>query len=146
MTETPAPVRILFVCTGNTCRSPMAAALFNAAGPVRARAESAGLAARDGEPMSSRAREVLAELGIAAADFRSRRITDAAATAADLIVGLTAAHCREIVRKFPQCADKTIPLAADGDVPDPFGGDAAVYRRCLEQMRPAVLRLAERFN
>ena len=133
---------LLFVCTGNTCRSPMAELLFNAVAPEGVRAMSAGLSAFAGAPLSDAAATVLAERGISGGDFRSRPLTSSLAAEAAVIVAMTAAHRREIVRRFPQCADKTVTLLADGDVPDPFGGDVAVYRRCLERMLPAVRKLA----
>ena len=135
-------MKILFVCTGNTCRSPMAELLFNAVAPAGVRAESAGLAAVAGSPLNDAAKTVLAERNISGRGFRSRPLSAPLAAAATMIVGMTAAHCREIVSRFPECADKTATLLADGDVPDPFGGDAAVYRRCLERMLPAVQKLA----
>ena len=147
MTEPRKNAKILFVCTGNTCRSPMAELLFNSVAPTGVRAESAGLAAFPGVPMSAAARQVLAERNISECGFRSRPLTAPLAAAATRIVGMTAAHCREIVSRFPDCAAKTVILLPDGgDVPDPFGGDAAAYRRCLERMLPAVRKLAAEFE
>ena len=146
MTDSRKNVSILFVCTGNTCRSPMAELLFNAVAPAGVRASSAGLAAVAGAPLSGAAKTVLAERNISDRGFRSRPLSAPLAEAATMIVGMTAAHCREIVRRYPECAAKTATLLADGDVPDPFGGDAAVYRRCLEQMLPAVRKLAAGFQ
>ena len=64
-----------------------------------------------------------------------------------MIIGMSSSHCREIIRRFPECAPKVTKLldfTVGGDVADPFGGDESVYRRCLEQMIPALEAIAKK--
>ncbi|MCI5778513.1 MAG: low molecular weight protein arginine phosphatase [Lentisphaeria bacterium] len=128
----------------------MAEAYFNAVpAPAGVRAESAGLCASAGAPMSAAARRVLAERGIDGGGFRSRPLTAELAAAADIIVGMTHAHCRETAARFPECAKRTTALPdlpGGGDITDPFGGDEETYRRCLDRMIPALEALAEKIK
>lgn len=149
--------QVLFVCTGNTCRSPMAAAAFRhiceRAG-VAAVAESAGLAAAAGEPMSPQAAFALQLRGVRTeGKHRSRALTAALVDAADVVVVMTAEHLRAARGRYPAAADKLLLLLsftaasagqAAADVADPFGGESETYVGCLEMMWPALEQLAER--
>lgn len=149
------PRRILFVCTGNTCRSPMAAALLNdlsrprelcsmSAGEDGPRfvATSAGLYATDGAPITPMAAAALAEAGVVATPIndytahRARTVTAAMMAAADEVVAMTGMHAMELLLRFPEHAAKigTLPL----DIPDPYGGDAVRYRDCLQLLLHAI--------
>ena len=154
--NTDVPRKVLFVCTGNTCRSPMAAALLNemsrpreicsASGELcaapRYTATSAGLYAREGDPITPAAADALRESGIPPRpdnDYtahRARLVNAALVAEADEIVGLTASHAMQLLMRFPEAASKirTLPM----DISDPFGGDAEVYRTCLAQLRYAL--------
>ena len=134
--------RILFVCTGNTCRSPMAAALFNHIYMDDERyALSAGLAA-DGSPISEHACEVLMERGVLPTkendypNHVSRPADGALAASADMIIGLTASHATALMLRYPEFATKIYALPAD--IPDPYGGSIDDYRRCLEKIEKAL--------
>jgi len=151
-----APRKILFVCTGNTCRSPMAAALLNdlarpreicsACGELcvtpQYAASSAGLYANAGDPITPAAAEALREAGVVSRpdndylSHRARPVSAALVAEADEIVGLTASHAMQLLLRFPEAASKirTLPI----DIPDPFGGTADTYRECLAQLRCAL--------
>ena len=130
--------KLVFVCTGNTCRSPMAAALYNHLfenGEFAA--SSAGLYA-DGSPISEKAADALMERGVLPTpsnDYRrhvSRNLDEKIVSEADLIVGISGSHAMEIMLRYPAYASKIAVLSED--VPDPYGGDASVYRACLDML------------
>src|SRR5512145_1857297 len=144
--------RILFVCTGNTCRSPLAAAVARArlAGqPFEA--HSAGTSAVDGESASALAARVAADAGLDLGDHRARAVTREMVDDAVLVLAMTRAHAEALRRLAPEAGARVHELcdyagsSMAGGVTDPAGGDLATYRRCLEQIRVLVDRSLERF-
>ena len=139
---------VLFVCTGNTCRSPLAEAWFNKysadAGLQGFYGSSAGLYAQEGSGASAHSRMAALENGVSLENFRSRQLTYEMVKDAVLIVGLTDAHCRKIASAVPEAAEKVKSLmqfAGGGDVADPYGGSIEEYRRAFEQIRLGVENL-----
>jgi protein-tyrosine phosphatase len=137
-------MRIVFVCTGNICRSPMAEAiareaLVRSGQPIEV--ESAGIAAIDGIPASEGARAVAAEHGLDLSAHRARRLTAALAASADLVVAMTAGQATAAeVFGAPH-------VVMIGPVPDPFGSGLDAYREMfslLAELVPGVLGLARR--
>lgn len=153
--QTPAR-RILFVCTGNTCRSPMAAALLNhmvrphevctaradSSEPPALVAASAGLYAADGAPITPAAARALQAAGVvpvAANDYtahRARTVTADMMEQADEVIAMSARHAMELMLRFPEHTAKieTFPM----DIADPYGGDDATYRACLDMLSYAI--------
>lgn len=133
--------RILFVCSGNTCRSPLAAVLGRAVAADHAvglEVASAGISAVDGAPASGHAQTVAVALGGSLADHRSARVSAGMLAAADLVLTMTAAHRDALLAEWPAMADRVLTLGeAAGfhqDVADPYGGSYEDYERTAAEL------------
>ena len=140
-------VEILFVCSGNTCRSAMAEALLREMveeTDIRdVTASSAGVYAMGGEPASFGAMCAMDALGADLSSHRATQLTRGQIENADLILCMGQSHMRAVTSLCPEAAQKTrllMDFAAglQEDVQDPFGGDEAVYAACADQLCLAV--------
>lgn len=139
---------IIFICTGNTCRSPMAEGLFRAHGgeeQTGLAAASAGLFTQDGLPASDNAVTAAKELGADISAHRSRMLTHEMAQSARYLVCMTGAHYDRVCELFPDCADKVFTLT-QRDVSDPFGGDLETYRRAAAEIDEGVRSIIGRLS
>ncbi len=143
--------RVLFVCAGNTCRSPMAAALaarLTRAGGLDWSVASAGLSAEDGAPMAEAARRVLAARGLDGAGHRARRADEGLIAAADRVYAMTRAQKYALAARFPAHAGKISVLreaaGLGGDVEDPIGRPDAAYEACAASLEEALTVLTRR--
>lgn len=146
----------LFVCSGNTCRSPMAAAIANAEiaarlrvsidalQTVNARAMSAGVSARVGEPLTAEAQDALRSLSVPFAPHAARNLTPELAQEAEIIFCMTRAQRETLVKMLPAVANKTHCLDEQTDVGDPIGKGMEAYLNCARRIHYLVrLRLDE---
>lgn len=137
--------RILFVCTGNTCRSPMAECLFRAMADDRWQVSSAGICALSGAPASDGAQRAMQRRGLSLASHRSQAVTPALLSPADLIVGMSHAHIQQLRMLYPNCS--TPMLALDNPpVSDPYGGDDAAYERAAQAIERQLPQLLHKKN
>jgi protein-tyrosine-phosphatase len=146
----------LFVCSGNTCRSPMAAAIANAEiatrfqipfanlETVNARALSAGVSARVGAPLTPEAQEVLRSLNVPVSPHAASNLTVELAQQAEVIFCMTSAHRKAVIEMVPSVAWKTYCLDPEADLEDPIGMGLSVYLSCARRIQELVkLRLDE---
>jgi len=141
-------VNVVFLCTGNTCRSPLAAALASRSWGDIAVFSSAGLHAAPGEPASDGARAVAAEMGADLSDHRSRPVDAQVLAEADWVIGMTRAHAAIFRSRYGDRFHGSIGIlgepgvdltgcetsGAAEDVADPFGGELEGYRAIGSQI------------
>lgn len=148
--------KVIFVCTANVCRSPMAEAIFNALAEERGvpwRAESAGVRALVGEGISPRAGAALEELGVFATDHRARQADTHMLEEADLVLAMTREHADYLCRLSTPASAKVHTLATfaagtviGGDVPDPYGQSMIAHRASVRQLLSYLDALTKRMR
>lgn len=143
-------MNILFVCTGNTCRSPMAEGIFKKMLADKLGCEIAGLSDRriviqsagtmgiSGMPASREAIEVCRKRGIDIADHASKGLTPELLHSADHIFTMAGHHLDSIRSMTPTGTRRALPLDADGDISDPIGGTVDDYERTAERISQAL--------
>jgi protein-tyrosine phosphatase len=140
-------INILLVCTGNTCRSPMAECLLrkrladtlncdlNELSNVGITVTSAGVAAMPGARASSQAVETMRDYSIDLGGHSSQPVTERLVQNADLILTMTEGHRQALLAQFPAAVNRTYTVArGTGDISDPIGLPVDFYRRCAAQI------------
>lgn len=148
--------KMVFVCTGNTCRSPMAKGLFesllakmHASAVEKWEVLTAGTWALPGEPATRHAAQAMGEKGIDLGLHRSRTLTDELIRDADYIVTMTRQHREQVLIRYPELSGKVMTLhefagGSPADVNDPFGMDLPAYRTCRDEIETLLRNALER--
>lgn len=141
---------ILFVCTGNTCRSPMAEYLLRHKAGEKYEVKSAGLAAFPGQDAAENVKQLLNEQGILV-DHKSQPVTPELMEWADLVLTMTEAHMHHLQEQFPDKKDviytlKTYvdPKHENPNISDPFGGNKEVYESTMHEIEAWLERFVEK--
>ena len=132
--------KILFVCTGNTCRSPMAEIILKnkikRAGLTGIRVSSAGLTANVGDKISKNSSLALKQLGYKVCGFKSKQLDMKMVLKSDLIICMTQAHKHSIGALLPNVYTIS-EISATGNVLDPYGQDLNAYIKTSHQLEDA---------
>lgn len=140
-------MKILFVCTGNTCRSPMAEAIYNKYSNSNL-ACSAGLVAGDQEIAENSKIALKEDYDILITSRLSKQFTLDMAKDFDLILTMTKSHKNAIINSYPQLKSKTFVLGEYVDSPieisDPFGQNIKTYKKCAKEIEELIKLLLER--
>ncbi|HNW45193.1 MAG TPA: hypothetical protein PKI19_11860 [Elusimicrobiales bacterium] len=146
-------MKILFICTGNTCRSVLAhyyAAKLAAAGKLPLEFSSAGLQADKSAAQPAAVTRLLRKTGIKASAHTPTQLTAALAEGAGLILTMTAAHKAQISALYPAAASKTFTLTEyageGGDIEDPYGRDDEFYADTFKIIKAAAKAALEKLK
>ncbi|MDF2676234.1 MAG: protein-tyrosine-phosphatase [Bacillota bacterium] len=156
-------MNILFVCTGNTCRSSMAEGIFkymlNEYNIKSIAVTSAGISAFEGDKANYNAIQVLNSKGIDISSHKAKRINDEILKEADLILAMTLSHKRMLNKFAPENSNKIFTLrefaykindeiigSRNLDIDDPYGMDYNVYDLCRKEIETELIKIIENIN
>jgi protein arginine phosphatase len=143
--------RILFVCTGNTCRSPMAEAILKSKKIDGLEVKSAGIYAATGSEASAHAKKVMDDHNIAH-NHSSTMLNRESIQWADLILTMTGSHKNTILQQYPGTAGKVFALKEFTgenyavDVVDPFGGNLSIYQETYQELDKLIKQAIEKIQ
>lgn len=139
-------MKVLFVCTGNTCRSPMAEGILKKLArdkELNLQVNSAGIAVYQGGPAAQNTIEVMNDINIDMSNHRSSQLSKASMEEANLILTMSRGHKYGILNEFPDHEDKVFNLieyayGKDGDIGDPYGGSKELYEEIRDEIYRAI--------
>jgi protein arginine phosphatase len=150
------PQHVLFVCSGNVCRSAMAEAMMksrlNECGMEGVAVASCGTEASPLYRVPDIVRTLLAERGIELGDHRSTLMKKKHANKADLILVMASEHCAAIHERFPKAASKAFLLkeyagrGVAAEIPDPIGQPDEAYRACASEIEACIHKIVEQWR
>ncbi|MEK5230690.1 low molecular weight protein arginine phosphatase [Lysinibacillus sp. FSL K6-0232] len=144
-------MKILFVCTGNTCRSPMAEVILKHKQVDNIEVRSAGIYAMPNAQMSAYAQQVLEEAQMSHQHLATQLSNDEIEWA-DLILTMTTTHKDTIISSYPQIEHKVFTLkeyTSEGsleNVVDPYGGSKVIYEATFEELKALIDRLIQKLE
>jgi L-threonylcarbamoyladenylate synthase len=147
------PLSLLMVCTGNTCRSPMAEGIFRkswkeAGAPYPINVASAGVGAVPGFPASKEAVESMRRMGVDISEHLSAPVSHESLRAAGMVIAMTQSHKQALLAKYPEFGHKVVTLSeispeAGGDVIDPFGKSQEEYDKTAQILEKSLKSLVK---
>ena len=148
---------VIFICTGNVCRSPMAEGFYRHLneGDDSIRIGSAGISAFDGQAASQHSVDVMRQEGIDISGHASRMLSPEMVNEASHVFGMTRSHCDAVQMMFPEAREKVFVLREflvgadadfDLDVSDPIGGSLEEYVRTRNLIKEALPSIAKFVN
>lgn len=146
--------KLIFICTGNTCRSPLALAAWRALEqegktPPDIEADSAGLMPSEGQPASRYSVEIARNWQQDLSGHRSKQLTTEEVSSADWLVVMSIMHAHSLREFLEVDPDKILLLGSfdqhesSDEIPDPYGGSREAYETCATHIQHAVERLAQ---
>ena len=144
-------MNIYLICTGNTCRSPMAEAILRSKGIDNVSVRSAGVHAQDGWPISLNAKTLIEEADMLYTPV-SRVVSSEDLKWADVVLTMTEGHKTVLIHSYPEAKYKTFTLKgfvkpeSTGDVHDPYGGDIETYRHAFNELSGIIDLLEQKLT
>ena len=147
-------MKILVICTGNTCRSPMAEGIFESLVKeknLEVEISSAGTCAYDGDSVTNHAEMALKKMGIDISNHKSKLVHRDLIERVDIVLTMTKSHKETIIRNFPEAKNKIFLLNEYAfkeikDVVDPFGGTIIDYEKARDEIYTAAEEIVRKFK